>query len=166
MKTMTTKQTFSRLAIAATALLAAAVPAFAQSRSVDSSFATSGAVTQTRTESVVAFNSIAKLMNIYRTGTKGSVAEPAIKLTPSKTALAANSRPDLSLAKFMSAGSQKSLSMDSGFTVPRTTVYDTRTTLPTHHFNADEDSGSRPRKAVSFVPSRGQKLPDSEIVAW
>lgn len=149
---MTSRQKLSSLLIAATALLAASVPCFAQSQSVESRHELTSAA-MTVVEPAIA-------LNRERTTAESLIANEDL-MPKSMTAVTSSAnRPRVSLAMFKQSGSQFSTGESQRFVVPQSTIYDNRVDDSKKQFRADEDGGTASRPRVTFVPSRGQKLPD------
>jgi len=135
-KNMTRHKTVSSLSVAATAILFAAIPCFAQAQHDASGTATAIDITQP----TLAMNrdlAPKRIASSTRTSSKAT-------------------QPKLSEAMFtnsVSAGQPLIISPEVSF--------EPRADISKKQFSADDYSGPAPRPRVTFVPSRGQKLPNS-----
>lgn len=133
---MSKQKRFSKLAIAAGLLLTASATCFAQTESLDS---------QTETAPVaVAMNSKPKADARVATTNTSIAADTNSTLNPTK----------FSVTKFMESAKQ-SLT-NSSLTVAPTTVYQINVESK---MTADDFSEPAKTKAITFVPSRGPRLP-------
>ena len=148
---MTSNQKLSSLVIAAAALLAASVPCFAQAQSADSrDESTPAAVTGVeRTVALTRERATAESLPTYEGITPKS----------NNVVSARSSQPSLSMAMFKQSASQFSAGESQRFIAPQTTIYD-RVDNSKRQFRVDDYDGPAPRPRVSFIPSRGPKLPD------
>ena len=149
---MTRHKTISSLSIAAIALLAAAAPSFAQTQSDQSGKDTPGSVATPAIEQTIASNreltavtrSRAGATEVERTNVKpaSSFILPARAFkVPDHFTSAETSRFVNGQMNFMNAGPSDPTAKKQ--------------------FRADDDSANSSRaKGVTFVPSRGQKLPE------
>ena len=122
----------SHLSFAAIALLVAALPALAQTESVGNETAKS---TSDRIEATQVAALAGERLSVHKTAPK-SAAAPA----------ASAKQPSLSLAQFMEAASQSTVT-------PLSTVFAQPKVIDSNH------NETASRKGITFVPSRGQKLP-------
>jgi hypothetical protein len=147
---MTRQKTITSLSIAAIALLAVAVPTFAQAQSAEDQ---PSAATQASEEKTV---SGAEL--IAATKMRGTTFEfERARFNDSTRTV---KQPKLSASDFKAHNSFTSAT-SSHFVSPQLSASYFVPTDPTakKQFNSEEYEGSKGRKLVTFVPSRGQKLP-------
>lgn len=150
---MTRQKTISSLSIAAIALLAVAVPTFAQAQSAE---AQPSAMTQASEEPAVSNTEL-----IAATKVRG--AAPAtfeFERTRFDDSTRTVKQPKLSASDFKARNSFTSATSSHFVSPPLSASYFVPTD-PTakKQFNSDDYEGSKGRKAVTFVPSKGQKLP-------
>jgi hypothetical protein len=137
---MTRHKKVSSLAVAATTVLLAAIPCFAQARHDDSGAATTAPA---------AINIMQPMLAMNRDLAPKRVAS-------SSRAGAKAIQPKLSEAMFtQSAGAGQRL-----IALPDVS-FEPRSDISKKQFSTDDYSGPAPRPRVTFVPSRGQKLPNS-----
>jgi hypothetical protein len=159
-KTMTSHKTISSLSIAAIALLVAAAPSFAQAQLDQSSRDMQSSVDTQAIEQTIAFNTE------FISGAKLRVATPAtseVERTAVKN-FTRTARPMLSASDFR-VQSNLTAGTDSQFVTPKMSFYYDGVTEPNarKQFRSDDyDPSSNGRKALTFVPSRGQKQPDQQ----
>jgi hypothetical protein len=146
---MTRNTKLSNLAIAAIALLAASASSFAQTQSAVARTETSKVVAMAAPELAVPSRSPQLTASIFN-------IEPK-----SVTALSAKPH-SLSPASFMARVSDVSTLGNQHLFGKQTTIYEMDLGNSKKQFRADDDNGVEQRKRVSFVPSLGQKLPDSK----
>ncbi len=143
---MTNKQTLTSLSIAAIALMAAAVPCFAQTSAIE-----------TRPEAGAAVSEVAVAIN----RTPGSVMNvaPASSELPSTKAVTPNRGITFSVETFKATS--HTTTSTSNFLKSQPTTEETVLTFSMKQLKVDNDVGSERRTSrIEFVPSRGQKLPE------
>lgn len=137
---MTKHSKLSSLLIAVTATFIAAVPCFAQTQSDEPRTDVSSAPAISVVESAMALNREIPRKRI-------DVATPSVE------------RPRLSADMFVSTGDRFTNSSGDGFTAPSAFVYEPIGETSTKQFRAERDPEHVSRPRVTFVPSRGPKLP-------
>jgi hypothetical protein len=142
---MTTHKTISSLAIAVIAVLAAAAPSFAQSNSTD--FVAANRVVAAPGSGLNLTSDRHLVAPVAKTGA------PAVESTH-----VAESSRGLSVESFM-APVQFSVVKDQPSFAPEYKLYATPTYNSKPQFSSDDDTQSRTGNRITFVPSRGQKLP-------
>ncbi len=156
---MTRHKTISKLSIAAFALLAAAVPSFAQAQLDQSSRDMQVSVETQAIEQTIASN--AELI----AAAKGGVTTPSTSEVDRSSVknVTRPASPKLSAGAFKLQNNFTSVS--SQFVSPKLTFNYDSPSAPSarkQYRSDDYDSTSTGRKLVTFVPSRGQKLPDQQ----
>jgi len=150
---MTRHKTISSLSIAAIALLAAAVPSFAQAQLDQSSRDMQGSVDTQAIEQTIASNTelIAAAKLRVTTANRSPVNNVTRTTSPMLSASAFKLHNN-----FVSGTSQ--------FVSPKPTFNYDSPSVPgsKKQFRAGDDDSSSGRKLVTFVPSLGQKLPDQQ----
>lgn len=150
---MTTHKTLSSLSIAAIALMAAAVPALAQSQT-EPSGQNASANGAAAVEQTIASNLESSTVR------KSRVSTPEVKLVAASSAARTNKLLMLSAGAFKGQNHFTSTANNSGF-ANQVNFKDAGPIDPAakKQFRADESEISK-TKQVAFVPSRGQKLPE------
>ncbi len=152
---MTTHKTISTLSIAAIAFLAAATPSLAQVQSEQSSKDLQGSLAAPAVEQTLASNRDLAGATASRVATtevkRTSVNNAAPTTSPIKLSASAFQVPN----HFTSAESRRFVSQQVNFS-------DAGPKDPTakKQFRADDDESVSRTKGITFVPSRGQKLPE------
>ena len=139
---MTRHKKLSSLSIAAAAILAAAIPCVAQIQSDELRAETGGRAAITVAEPTVAMN--------------------RERLAPKTTTVVTPSAQPLSLspAMFAQAADQFSAGATQRFLTSQANIFTPREDVSRKQFKADDDYGPSQRPQFTFVPSRGQKLPN------
>ena len=137
---MSKQRMISKLTVAIAAVLVAAVPAFAQTDSVNLQSDTQNMVTAD-SSNTIAWNGAFKLENPFKTVTASptTVSEKQISVSPTNFTMALNR-----------------LSSDSFVKKPTTNF---QVWNPAEQVQAPETKVTSPKR-ITFVPSLGQKLPD------
>lgn len=152
---MTRRKTISSLSITAIALLAAAVPSFAQGQSDQSNRDLQSSVAL-QSEQAIASNT--ELIATTRSGVATTARGIEVVNNVTRTA-----GPLVLSAKSFQVQNNYTSITSSQFVRPQLSLMDAGPSDPSgrKQFRGDDDnSSSRGRKLVTFVPSRGQKLPE------
>jgi hypothetical protein len=138
---MSTQKMISKLTVAIAAVLVAAVPAFAQTDSVNLQSDSQTMVTTADSSNAIAWNGAFKLENPFKTVTAAPtiVSEKQISVSPTIFKMALNR-----------------LGSDSFVNTPTTNF---QVWNPAEQVKAPETKVTSPKR-ITFVPSLGQKLPD------
>ena len=145
---MTRQKTITSISIAAIALLAAAVPSVTQAQSTGET--QSPVATQTVEQTIAS--------NMETIAVAKTRVAPAVKAEPERTAV--NGAPQKATLPKLSASAFK---MPSGHFASQSLDFNNAgPSDPTakKQFRVGDDDSSKGRKAVTFVPSRGQQLPE------
>jgi hypothetical protein len=154
---MTTHKTISTLSIAAIALLAAAAPSFAQAQSKDAQGSNAADNTTPVIEQTLASNREVTAVTKARVATTEEISVNSTARTETFRNLSTNAFK--SPTHFTSAQSSR-------FVSPQVNFNDAGPRDPNakQQFRADDDESSKGGAGrVTFVPSRGQKLPESRF---
>ena len=141
---MTRHKTLSSLSIAATTIFLAAIPCFAQTRPDESNAATTETAAITIIQPALAMN---------------RDLAPKRVAVPKKSDPRA-SQPSLSASMFKQSTNQFSTTANPGFVTSQKTSFEPGPDFSKQRFSADENNGPAPRPRITFVPSKGQKLPN------
>jgi hypothetical protein len=141
---MRKNKTISTFSIAAFALLAAAVPGYSQTGSIDSRTEKSG-IAAPGSGLQLSFNTAPRFSNGF------TEAEKVMNTTPVRTS-PSSSAPR---AKIQFSTVERKLSFASQFS-----IYEVPSLKSKNQFSSDDEAGpQRSKNHVTFVPSRGQKIP-------
>ena len=139
---MTRHKTISNLSIAATTILFAAISGVAQTETNESNAATTSPAAITIIQPALAMNR------------ELAPRRAAVSTATEKRA----SQPVLSAGMFKQSANQFSADAGQRFIASQKITFEPRAEITKNR--ADENSGPAPRPRITFVPSRGQKLPN------